>query len=548
VVDILDSRRVPVNNEERKHRIGHIPYYGATGQVGWIDSHLFDEELVLLGEDGAPFLDSTKPKAYLVRGKSWVNNHAHVLRAKAGLLNSFLLYQLNCIDYRPYVSGTTRLKLPQGPMKQIPLLVPEEDEQREIVAEIEKQFTRLEAGVAGLRRAQANLKRYRAAVLKAACEGKLVPTEACLRQAERGRQAELARQEGCTLPAPRPGVFFVYAIRCDNDSIYIGQTQDLQKRWQEHLAGQAADWTCQHKPRLIVHFEEYSSREEAVAREKWLKTGFGRKWLRREIAAGRARQAGYETGAQLLERILAERRKPYESAQSSGNRKKKYNEPRPPTIATDQELPKGWTWASWDQIAFSQNGRPFPSAEYVAKGFKLLRPGNLHVSGKVVWTEDNTRCMPQRFAEENPDLIVRERELVMNLTAQSLKDEFLGRVCLTSDGEECLLNQRLARLTTVVVPPEFALYLLRAWRFRRFVDGLNSGSLIQHMFTSQLEEFTFPLPPLAEQQRIVAEVERCLSVVDELEAVVKANLQRGIRLRQSILQRAFEGKSAPRYD
>ena len=177
VVDILDSRRVPVNNEERKHRIGHIPYYGATGQVGWIDSHLFDEELVLLGEDGAPFLDSTKPKAYLVRGKSWVNNHAHVLRAKAGLLNSFLLYQLNCIDYRPYVSGTTRLKLPQGPMKQIPLLVPEEDEQREIVAEIEKQFTRLEAGVAGLRRAQANLKRYRAAVLKAACEGKLVPTE-----------------------------------------------------------------------------------------------------------------------------------------------------------------------------------------------------------------------------------------------------------------------------------------------------------------------------------------------------------------------------------
>lgn len=187
VVDILDSRRVPVNAEERKNRVGGIPYFGATGQVGWIDSHIFDEELVLLGEDGAPFLDSAKPKAYIVRGKSWVNNHAHVLRAKPGLLNSFLLYQLNCVDYRPYVSGTTRLKLPQGPMKQILLLVPEEDEQREIVAEIEKQFTRLEAGVAGLRRVQANLKRYRAAVLKAACEGKLVLTE-----------AELARQESRT--------------------------------------------------------------------------------------------------------------------------------------------------------------------------------------------------------------------------------------------------------------------------------------------------------------------------------------------------------------
>ena len=156
-VEILDSRRVPVNSEERKKRVGKIPYYGATGQVGWIDDYLFDEELVLLGEDGAPFLDPSKSKAYLVRGKSWVNNHAHVLRAKPGLLNSFLLYQLNCTNYRHYVSGTTRLKLPQGPMKQIPLLVPDEDEQREIVAEIEKQFTRLDAGVAGLRRVQANL-------------------------------------------------------------------------------------------------------------------------------------------------------------------------------------------------------------------------------------------------------------------------------------------------------------------------------------------------------------------------------------------------------
>ena len=138
---------------------------------------------MLLGEDGAPFLESGKPKAYLIRGKSWVNNHAHVLRGMPGLLNAFLLYQLNNIEYRPYVSGTTRLKLPQGPMKQIPLLVPGEAEQRRIVAEIEKQFTRLEAGVAALRRVQANLKRYRAAVLKAACEGRLVPTEAELAKA-----------------------------------------------------------------------------------------------------------------------------------------------------------------------------------------------------------------------------------------------------------------------------------------------------------------------------------------------------------------------------
>lgn len=150
--------------------------------------------------------------------------------------------------------------------------------------------------------------------------------------------------------------------------------------------------------------------------------------------------------------------------------------------------------------------------------------------------------MPQEFREENPDLIVRGGELVMNLTAQSLRDEFLGRVCITDEDEGCLLNQRLARLTPIIVLPKFVLYLLKAWRFRRYVDRLNSGSLIQHMFTSQLAEFTFPLPPLAEQKRIVAEVERRLSVVEELQSVVTANLQRARSLRQSILQKAFTGE------
>ncbi len=185
VVEILDNRRVPINAEERELRQGPIPYYGATGQVGWIDDFLFDEELVLLGEDGAPFLDSSKAKAYMIKGKSWVNNHAHVLRGKLGLSNRFLLHQLNIVDYHPHVSGSTRLKLPQAPMREIELKVAPQAEQDRIVAEIEKQFTRLDDAVAALKRVQANLKRYRASVLKAACEGRLVPTE-----------AELARNEG----------------------------------------------------------------------------------------------------------------------------------------------------------------------------------------------------------------------------------------------------------------------------------------------------------------------------------------------------------------
>ena len=164
VADILDNRRIPVNSKERDSRQGPVPYFGATGQVGWIDDHIFDEEIVLLGEDGAPFLDSTKQKAYIVRGKSWVNNHAHVLRAKEDIPSLYLKYWLDRLDYRPYVNGTTRLKLTQGEMRRIPGPLPPERERYEIVAEIEKQFSRLDEAVANLQRVKANLKRYKDSV------------------------------------------------------------------------------------------------------------------------------------------------------------------------------------------------------------------------------------------------------------------------------------------------------------------------------------------------------------------------------------------------
>lgn len=94
------------------------------------------------------------------------------------------------------------------------------------------------------------------------------------------------------LPAPRPGIFYVYAILCENDSIYIGQTGNLAKRWDEHRNGFGAEHTKRFGVCKIIHYEEFSSREEAVKREHDLKTGFGRKWLKRELVAGRTRQAG----------------------------------------------------------------------------------------------------------------------------------------------------------------------------------------------------------------------------------------------------------------
>lgn len=173
-VDILDGQRIPVNSDERQKRLGAIPYYGATGQVGWIDSYLFDEELILLGEDGAPFLDPYKNKAYIIKDKSWVNNHAHVLRAIRQLTsNSFLLYYLNSLDYHSFISGTTRWKLNQAPMRKIPIPLPPLPEQHRIVSKVEELFTKLDDGVAELKKVKLQLKRYQQSVLKSAFDGTL---------------------------------------------------------------------------------------------------------------------------------------------------------------------------------------------------------------------------------------------------------------------------------------------------------------------------------------------------------------------------------------
>ena len=91
----LDGKRVPLNVEERSMRRGDYPYWGANGIVDTVDDYIFDEPLVLLGEDGAPFFDKTKPVAFFVSGKIWVNNHIHVLRLAPGFDPRFVAYCLN---------------------------------------------------------------------------------------------------------------------------------------------------------------------------------------------------------------------------------------------------------------------------------------------------------------------------------------------------------------------------------------------------------------------------------------------------------------------
>lgn len=180
IVEILDSMRIPVNNKERQKRIEGkdfnklYPYYGATGEVGKIDDFIFDEELIALGEDGVPFFDGQKNKAYMLYGKTWVNNHAHVLKAIQGLShNKFLCYFLNQFDYHDYVNGGTRLKLTQANMRKIPVRFAPFSEQKIIAEKLDTLLAQVDSTKARLEQIPQILKRFRQVVLAAIVNGKL---------------------------------------------------------------------------------------------------------------------------------------------------------------------------------------------------------------------------------------------------------------------------------------------------------------------------------------------------------------------------------------
>lgn len=333
-------------------------------------------------------------------------------------------------------------------LSKLPVPFPPLPEQRRIVAEIEKQFTRLEAGVAALRRVQANLKRYRAAVLKAACEGKLVPTEAELT----AKNAKSTKTKPTSLSA-----------------------------------------------------------SSAISAVKAL---------------------GFETGAELLARILAERRQNWQG-------RGKYKEPAAPDIANLPEIPDGWTWATTAQLSFLDVGFAFKSAEFEKSGIRLLRGDNLE-PGKMRWLD--TRYWPESKLDEFRHLLIREGEIILAMD-RPLISSGLKIARARADDLPCLLVQRMARFRPVVEGMTSFLFMaMNTHGFIKHLLGGQTGTQLPHISGDGIQSFPVALPPLVEQTRIVAEVERRLSVVEELESVVSANLQRASSLRQSILKKAFTGE------
>ena len=134
ICEILDSKRVPLNEKQRSSMGGDIPYYGANAIVDYINDYLFDDKLILIAEDGGNFSDfRDKPIAFYVEGKCWVNNHAHVLRAKISESTRWIFYSLVHKDITNIVQGGTRAKLNQKDLRGITIAFPKLEEQIKIV-------------------------------------------------------------------------------------------------------------------------------------------------------------------------------------------------------------------------------------------------------------------------------------------------------------------------------------------------------------------------------------------------------------------------------
>ncbi|OOG54050.1 hypothetical protein B0E47_12810 [Rhodanobacter sp. B05] len=457
VVEVRDFERDPINSTERNQRLvgksqsDLYPYYGATGQVGWIDAYRSAGQQVLLGEDGAPFLDPNRDKAYLVDGRYWVNNHAHVLRGLDGLMeNRLLAHQLNIADYQQFVSGSTRLKLTSAAMKRMPLLLPPFNEQTRIIEKLEELLSDLDAGVAELKAAQRKLAQYRQSLLKAAVEGTLT-----------------------------------------------------------------ADWR-----------------------------------------AARAQTGGpQETGAELLQRILTERRARWEASQLTlfaeqgkappKNWQAKYKEPVAPKTANLPVLPSGWVWGSLDQVVAESllgidRGKEHQSL--VDGNASYIKMNNISMEGSV---DTSALVRVDASPEEIDRYSLASGDLLFN-TRNSR--ELVGKTGMIQEVDPTTVyNNNLMRLRfDGSITPAFACHQMCSVVFRGRMEKVKKATTsVAAVYAKDLFPLQVVVPPMEEQIAIDEMLVEFLRAVDQQEATVQSGLRQSAAQRKNILKAAFAGQLVP---
>ena len=169
IATFFDGMRRPVKSSDRARMNGSIPYYGASGVIDYVDDYIFDEELVLLGEDGENILSRNLPLAFRISGKTWVNNHAHVIRPNFGISIGFLTEYLESLNYESLNSGTAQPKLNKQKCLQIPVALPSSSDEQHAIATV---LSDVDALLDGLDRLIAKKRDLKQAVMQQLLTGK----------------------------------------------------------------------------------------------------------------------------------------------------------------------------------------------------------------------------------------------------------------------------------------------------------------------------------------------------------------------------------------
>jgi type I restriction enzyme S subunit len=450
IVEVLDSRRKPVTKQDRKP--GPYPYYGASGIVDYVSNFLFDEPLVLVGEDGAKW-NPGDYTAFSIKGKTWVNNHAHVLRPlRQVLIDNYLIHALVGMDLNPFVTGMTVPKLNQTRLVSILIPLPPLEEQKRIVAKIDQ--------------------------LMALCD-KL--------EAERN-----ARD---------------------------------QKRVTVHTAAMNRLLSSPDKPNfdsswqfITKHFSELYSVRPNVAELK--------KAILQLAVMGKLvpQDPNDQPASELLKEIEAEKARLVKEGQI------KKQEPLP-AIKEDEipyALPQGWEWVRLGDIA---EGFQYGTSSKSAKSGKIpvLRMGNIQ-NGSIDWENlayTNSKMEKEQYA-------LAEGDLLFNRTNSR---ELVGKTALFTDTRPAIFAGYLVRFSMLgKTHAHYANNVMQSTLHRTWCDANKSDAIGQsNINASKLRAFVFPLPPLAEQQRIVAKIDQLMALCDALEKQIGVATEKKTAILNAVL-------------
>jgi type I restriction enzyme S subunit len=437
----------------------------------------------------------------------------HVIRPGRDVVGTWVAYFLGqhavrMNAQRSMTGSAGQLRVPSGWVESLEIPVPPLPTQRAIASRLDELFTDLDAGVAALQRVRAKLKRYRASVLKAAVEGRLTADW----RKEHFTTEDTESTEKTLEGEPKAPSAVEGRPREPQDTDLL-MAAEPQGTYAADSATAALSDTRHPTPDTPASVSSVSS------------------------------VVPCESGPALLKRILAERRRKWEADQRAKfaaakkppptGWQKKYVEPAAPDTSSLPALPEGWCWATVEQCSVKVVDGVHKKPDYVAEGVPFVTIRNL-TAGTGIDLDHLNHITPKDHAEFTKRADPESGDILIS------KDGTLGvvRVVRTTQPFSIFVSVALVKPVLRASSDYLGMALSSPQVQLQMVP---KGSGLQHIHLEDLRLDAVPLAPLAEQQQIVAEVERRLSVADEVEAQIDTNLKRAARLRQAVLKRAFAG-------